>query len=74
MAERPSTNHGFFRVAAACPRAHVADPVANLKEVLDVVEEARHQGAQFLVFPELTLTSYTAADLFFHDRALVRAA
>ena len=69
-----STRHGFFRVAAACPRAHIADPSANLAEMLELVAEAREKGVQLLVTPELGLTSYTAADLLFQQGALLRAA
>lgn len=69
-----STRHGFFRVAAGCPRAHIADPTANLAEILDLVSEARAKGVQLLVTPELGLTGYTAADLFFQQATLLRSA
>jgi NAD+ synthase (glutamine-hydrolysing) len=69
-----STRHGFFRVGAGCPRAHIADPSANLAEILDLVAEARDKGVQLLVTPELGLTGYTAADLFFQQSTLLRAA
>lgn len=69
-----SAPHGFLRVAAACPRVWVADPARNVEEILRFVEDARGQGAQVLVFPELSLTGYTAADLFFSLSTLVRGA
>ena len=69
-----STRHGFFRVAASCPRAHIADPSANLEEILELVAEARDKGVQLLVTPELGLTSYTAADLLFQQSTLLQAA
>lgn len=69
-----STRHGFFRVAAGCPRAHIAEPAKNVAEILDLVAEAREKGVQLLVTPELGLTSYTAADLFFQQSTLLRAA
>jgi NAD+ synthase (glutamine-hydrolysing) len=69
-----STRYGFFRVAAACPRANIADPQANLVEILELVSEARSRGVQLLVTPELGLTGYTAADLFFQETTLLRAA
>lgn len=74
MPDPSSTRHGFFRVAAACPHAHIADPEANLREILSLIDDARGQGVQLLVFPELTLTGYTAADLFFHDATLLQKA
>jgi NAD+ synthase (glutamine-hydrolysing) len=69
-----STRHGFFRVATGCPRAHIADPAKNVAEILDLVSEARGKGVQLLVTPELGITSYTAADLFFQQSALLRSA
>src|SRR5437870_13212303 len=65
---------GFLRVAAACPRVWVADPAKNVEEILRLVEEARGQGAQLIVFPELSLTGYTAGDLFFSLSTLVGGA
>jgi NAD+ synthase (glutamine-hydrolysing) len=69
-----TTRHGFFRVAAGCPRAHIADPFRNVTEILELVAEARARGVQLLVTPELGLTSYTAADLFFQQTTLLKAA
>jgi NAD+ synthase (glutamine-hydrolysing) len=66
--------HGFLRVGAACPRVWVADPAANVEEILRLVEEARGSGTQLLVFPELSLTGYTAGDLFFSLTTLVGGA
>jgi NAD+ synthase (glutamine-hydrolysing) len=69
----PTAPFGFFRVGAACPRISVADPDANVAEILESVEAARAKGVQALVLPELSLTGYTCGDLFF-NRALVEAA
>src|SRR5438874_10296310 len=70
----PTAPYGFLRVGAACPRVWVADPAKNVEEVLRFVEEARAQGAQLLVFPELGLTGYTSGDLFFSLSTLVAGA
>ncbi len=67
-----STRHGFFRVAAGCPRAHIADPAANASEILELVAEARGKAVQMLVTPELGLSGYTAADLLFQEATLLR--
>src|SRR5256885_4972728 len=69
-----SAPHGFLRVGGASPRVWVADPAANVEEILRVVDEARAQGVQLLVFPELSLTGYTAGDLFFSLTTLVGGA
>lgn len=71
---RGSTRHGFFRVGAGCPRTHIADPAKNVAEMIELVAEARAKGAQLLVTPELGLTGYTAADLFFQQDLLLEAA
>lgn len=68
-----TTRHGFFRVAAGCPKAHIADPQANVAEILELVAEARDRHVQLLITPELGITSYTAADLFFQQATLLRA-
>ncbi len=70
----PSAPHGFLRVAAACPRVVVADPEANATEIVRLAGEASRAGAQVVVFPELSLTGYTAADLFFSLGTLVQGA
>jgi NAD+ synthase (glutamine-hydrolysing) len=66
--------HGFLRVAAACPPVHVADPERNVDASLAFVERAAEQGVQVLVLPELGLTGYTCADLFFSLATLVGGA
>ena len=65
--------HGFVKVAAATPYVSVADCNANLSEALKLFKEAQDMGVKLIVFPELTLTGYTAGDLFFSD-TLLRAA
>lgn len=63
---------GFLRVAAATPRIRVADVAANTEAVLACVKRAAARGVRALALPELCLTGYTCADLFF-DRTLLRA-
>jgi NAD+ synthase (glutamine-hydrolysing) len=60
---------GFMRVAAATPRVRVADCRHNSKQILGLMERAIAEGIEVLVFPELTITGYTCADLF-HQRTL----
>ena len=56
--------YGYVRVAAAVPRVHVANPMENAKELIALVREADGEGARVAVFPELSVTGYTCADLF----------
>src|SRR5262249_34300622 len=58
------TYHGFLRVAAAVPVLRVADCAFNAERLLGLMQRAEDEGVAVLVFPELSLTSYTCADLF----------
>ena len=56
---------GFVRVCAAVPRMKVADAHYNQQEILIQIDEAVSKGAEVICFPELCITGYTCADLFF---------
>jgi len=58
---------GFHRVAAAVNRTTVANPQENAHEVLELLKQASNKDISIIVFPELTLTGYTAADLFLNQ-------
>ncbi|MCD7722794.1 MAG: NAD(+) synthase [Clostridiales bacterium] len=58
-------NYGFFRTAAASLQIRVANPSYNKCEIIKAVDIAASQGAKLLVTPELSVTGYTCADLFF---------
>ncbi len=60
-----NTNFGFVRVAAAVPMLRVADCKYNAQQVKQQILEAVAEGVEVICFPELTLTGYTCADLFF---------
>ncbi|CAA6822457.1 MAG: NAD synthetase (EC / Glutamine amidotransferase chain of NAD synthetase [uncultured Sulfurovum sp.] len=59
--------HGFHRIAAAVNKTIVANPKENANEVLKLLTEAYQKQVAVIVFPELTLTSYTASDLFLNQ-------
>jgi NAD+ synthase (glutamine-hydrolysing) len=59
--------HGFLRVAAASPVLRVADCAFNAQRILALMRRAEGDGVAVLVFPELSLTGYTCADLFQHS-------
>ena len=63
-------SHGFVRLAIAVPRIRVGDPAANVTHHLEQIEGAVGKGASYVLFPELSLTGYTCADLF-HSQALL---
>jgi NAD+ synthase (glutamine-hydrolysing) len=58
------THHGFLRVAAASPVLRVADCAFNAERVLALMARAEAERVSVLVFPELSITGYTCADLF----------
>ncbi len=53
---------GFLKVACVSPVLRVGNPRANVREILKALEGL---DTSLAVFPELSLTGYTAGDLFF---------
>ena len=66
-------DYGFVRVAAASPKLKVADCDYNIAQIKQLIDDAVKQSVQLLCFPELSITGYTCADLFFQT-ALQRKA
>ena len=62
--------HGFYRVASAVNQTVVANPQANAIEILKLLNLAHEQQCAIVLFPELTLTGYTASDLFLNQTLL----
>ncbi len=60
-----TTNFGYVRVAAAVPHMRVADCQYNAAEIKKQITEAVQEGVEVVCFPELSITGYTCADLFF---------
>jgi len=58
------SHHGFLRVAAATPVLRVADCAFNAERILALMARAEAERVAVLVFPELSITGYTCADLF----------
>ena len=59
--------YGFYRVAAAVNKTVVANPKKNANEVIELIKEAHLKEVSVVVFPELTLTGYTASDLLLNQ-------
>ena len=59
------TNFGYVRVAAAVPQMRVADCHYNATEIKQQISAAQQEGVEVVCFPELSITGYTCADLFF---------
>lgn len=58
-------NYGMFRVASASLKLKVANPSYNKEEIKKVIDKAVEKDVRLLVTPELSITGYTCADLFF---------
>ncbi len=66
-------NYGYIKVASAVPRVKVADCAYNVREMEQMIVRAEGQGAEVIVFPELSVTGYSCQDLF-GQRLLLEAA
>lgn len=55
----------FIRIACAVPPVQVGDVKKNTEDICGYIVKADESKADVLVLPELALTGYTCADLFF---------
>ena len=62
---------GFFRVAAAVPAVEVGNPEANANHIIDSLREAKAQGVDLVVMPELCISGYTCGELFHQEQLLL---
>ncbi|HBO99484.1 MAG TPA: NAD(+) synthase, partial [Verrucomicrobia bacterium] len=63
----------YQRIAAAVPRVTPGDVSANLAEIDRLLAAPEMADAAAVVFPELCLTGYTCADLFYRPSLLAAA-
>ena len=64
------TDLGYIRVAAASPELRPGDVKFNIDNIFALAEEADAAQTDVIVFPELSVTGYTCADLFFQSNLL----
>jgi len=64
---------GFLKVAAAIPEVRVADCEFNILQIKKLIFEAYQRQTEIICFPELSLTAYTCADLFFQQTLIDEA-
>lgn len=62
--------NGFVRVGACVPEIKISNVDFNVEEIKKYMKEAEKNGVEITTFPELSLTGYTAADLF-HNSYLI---
>lgn len=54
----------YVKVGAACPVTTISNIEENIKNIKYCINEAEKQSCKVLVFPELSITSYSCGDLF----------
>ncbi|MDT8297980.1 MAG: nitrilase-related carbon-nitrogen hydrolase, partial [Spirochaetaceae bacterium] len=64
---------GYFRVAAAVPAVKPASLSDNADAIIRSFTKACDESADLVLFPELSVTGYTCADLFLQSRLLDEA-
>ena len=60
----------FIRIACAVPAVRVGDVTKNVEDICTRIAGADAAGTDLVVFPEMALTGYTCADLFFQESLL----
>ena len=65
-------HQGYVRVAACTAPVTLADPHANMEQILATVRTCAQQGAGLCVFPELGISGYSIEDLL-QQSTLLRA-
>lgn len=58
-------NYGFIRVAVASPELQIANVKFNIEKIIQCSKIAVESNCHLILFPELSLTGYTCADLFY---------
>ena len=63
---------GMFRISSCVPEVRPGDVEGNIRSIIELAREAETKGVQLSIFPELSISGYTCADLF-HDKYLLDA-
>lgn len=67
MSQKALFDYGYIRIATVTPVVKVADTKFNTLKAKEAVDYCVGQGFRMVLFPELSLTGYTCADLFLQD-------
>lgn len=65
--KKPVSGYGFYKVASCSFPVELGDVHKNAQTMEEYIKRAVKDGVQLLVFPELSLTGYTCADLFLRN-------
>ena len=55
------------------PELRVADVAFNTAKIVEAIADAAAQDVRLVLFPELSITSYSCADLFYQSTLLDQA-
>ena len=58
----------MIKTTVAMPALRIADPSYNMNEIIGIIQD--HTDSGLLLFPELCISGYTCADLFFQQSLL----
>ncbi len=61
---------GTIRISAASPEVALANPAVNADRIIRLIDSLHNAGSQVILFPELSVTGYSCADLF-HNSVLL---
>ncbi len=61
---------GFIKVAVVSPSLKVGNTEYNSNQIIKHIHQAGENKVKILVFPEMSITGYTLADLFFQQSLL----
>jgi NAD+ synthase (glutamine-hydrolysing) len=64
---------GFLRVGVAVPELRIADIASNVNAITALLRQAKSEGVQLIVFPEMAVTGYTIGDLVQQEALLLAA-
>lgn len=67
------SEYGFVRVGAVSPELRVGDIAFNTQKIIEAIDIAAKNYCSILLFPELCITGYTSADLFYQSIFLEKA-
>ena len=66
-------NYGFIKTAASSLKLKVADVSFNTSIIKKAIDSSLERNVKLLVTPELSVTGYTCADLFFARTLLIES-
>ena len=63
--------NGYVKIATIVPEVFIADPQKNVENICNLFEKCNSlENPNIFVTPELSITGYTCADLFYQNQLL----